>query len=234
MSAESEVVILDPALEEFAGNPAWRDIAWTTRGALERAEAIRAEMQREQEEAEMQRRLERYLHSLPRHYHDYTEELLDTHDGNREAVERATALEPGENLFLYGAAGNGKTHLAVATGFRLLGTCSVAFYGVVGLFNRIRDSFNGGPPRPDLLEPDVLIFDDLGKVKPTEFVYQEFYGAVEGRWGDKKTTIFTANHRASVCASDLARDEEGAAAILSRMASGVVVEVRGDDRRLRG
>ena len=88
------------------------------------------------------------------------------------------------------------------------------------------------PPLPDLYEPDVLILDDLGKVKPTDFVYQEFYRLVEGRWADELTTIFTANHRASDVSRNMSPDAEGAAAILSRMASGVVVEVKGPDERL--
>ncbi|HEX7040105.1 MAG TPA: ATP-binding protein, partial [Trueperaceae bacterium] len=137
-------------------------------------------------------------------------------------------------LYLWGPAGNGKTHLAIATGHHLAETGhTVAFHGIAALFAQIRASFApDGPPRPHLHHPDILILDDLGKIKPTEFVYETFYATLETRWSQEKTIIFTANHRPLDAANQLAPDPESAAAILSRMASGTVTEIKGRDERL--
>lgn len=225
--------ILDPKLATYAGAPAWMGIAWRPSDKnhpyYDGLKELRAEYERDARE----RRAQAFLDDLPARYRAYTLESLREHAGNRDAITASANLQPGQNLYLWGPAGNGKTHLAVATGRRLaLEGRRVAFHGVVELFNRIRASFNGDNPRPRLDWPDVLILDDLGKVKPTEFVYQEVYGALEYRWANEKSTVFTANHRASVAAQQLAPDSESAAAILSRMASGVVAEVKGRDERL--
>lgn len=238
-TAGDGVVILDASLAEYAGHPAWEDTAWIQAHAGETPEQAIARFERAraaERQEEQQRRRDWFLDGLPKRYVSYKRENLRVHAGNKTAVETAEALQPGENLFIHGPAGNGKTHLAVATGFRMLTLGqSVRFYGVVDLFNQIRASFSKQHPeehRPNLLAPDVLILDDLGKVKPTEFVFQEFYAALEARWANEKTTIFTANHRASVAAAQLSVDAEGAGAILSRMASGHVVAVAGKDERL--
>lgn len=229
-----ECEILDPALAEYAGYVAWVGIAWRPKDRshpyYDGLRELRAEWNREQRD----RLTQSFTDRLPTRYRRYTLANLRAHAGNKIAIDAAQNLELGQNLYLWGAAGNGKTHLAVATGRRLAETGHrVAFHGVVALFAQIRASFApDGAPRPDLTYPDVLILDDLGKVKPTEFVYQEFYAALEARWANEKTTIFTANHRPSTAAEHLSPDSESAAAILSRMASGVVSEVRGNDERL--
>lgn len=225
--------VIDPALADYVGYLAWMGIAWRPKDRSHPYyagwEAYAAERDREDRE----RMARKYVDGLPARYRAYTLDALRAHPGNSAALAAAAALDLGQNLYLWGAAGNGKTHLAVATGRRLAEDGHrVSFYGVVDLFNRIRSSFGSGGDRPSLEWPEVLILDDLGKIKPTEFVYEVFYGALEHRWANEKTTIFTANHKPSVAASQLAPDSESAAAILSRMASGAVVEVRGRDERL--
>lgn len=229
-----ECELLDPNLADYLGQPAWLGIAWIPK---DRNDPYHRDRQRWNEEfvAEQQARLTAdFTNRLPTRYRKYTLATLKRHAGNGPAIDAAESLEPGQNLYVWGPAGNGKTHLAVATGRRQAETGKrVAFHGVVALFAQIRASFApDGPPRPNLEHPDILILDDLGKVKPTEFVYQEFYAALEARWANEKTTIFTANHRPSDAARHLSPDAESAAAILSRMASGAVIEVKGRDERL--
>lgn len=228
--AECEVIDLN--LEEYAGYAAWIGIAWRPKDRshpyFADINALREEWRRQDAE----RTAKHFVDHLPVRYRRYTVDNLRRHAGNDAAVKAATAFALGSNLYVWGAAGNGKTHLAVATGRRLAEAGHrVAFYGVVELFNQIRSSFNGGE-RPNLEWPEVLILDDLGKIKPTEFVYEVFYAALEHRWANEKATIFTANHKPSQAAAQLSADSESAAAVLSRMASGVVVEVRGADERL--
>lgn len=228
-----ECDVLDPALTEYAGHLAWLGIAWRPKDKSHPYYAGMRELIEEQTRAERERTARHFADLLPARYRSYSFGNLRRHAGNKAAVDAAEALTVGGNLYVWGAPGNGKTHLAVATGRRLAEAGHrVAFYGVVDLFNRIRSSFGSGGERPNLEWVDVLILDDLGKIKPTEFVYEVFYAALEHRWAAEKSTVFTANHRPSAAAAHLSPDSESAAAVLSRMASGVVVEVRGADERL--
>lgn len=227
-----ECEVIDANLAEYAGNAAWIGIAWRPKDRSHPYFADITALREEWRRQDAERTAKHFVDHLPTRYRRYTLDNLRAHVGNRAALTAADALKLGSNLYVWGPAGNGKTHLAVATGRRLAEAGHrVSFYGVVELFNQIRSSFNGGE-RPNLEWPEVLILDDLGKIKPTEFVYEVFYAALESRWANEKTTIFTANHRPSQAAAQLSADSESAAAILSRMASGAVIEVKGRDERL--
>lgn len=229
-----EIVIIDPNLAEYAGVPAWEGTAWRY---ADDAAGLLPDWARDVQADRQALVLDKFLQALPARYRRYNLTGLHQHAGNQEAINQANALQLGENLYLHGLAGNGKTHLAVATARRFAETGRTArFYGVVDLFNQIRGSFNGQTERPNLLAPEVLVLDDLGKVKPTEFVFQEIYAALEARWANELTTIFTANHGPKQAAAALASqgDGESAAAIVSRLASGKVAHVVGKDLRLLG
>lgn len=222
--------VLDQGLAQHVGEDAWLGIAWIPK---DRNHPYHHDLQRALEERR-RHDVQSFTDSLPVRYRRYTFDTLRRHPGNAAAIDAAKALQPGQNLYLWGPAGNGKTHLAIATGHHLAEAGhTVAFHGIAALFAQIRASFApDGPPRPNLHHPDILILDDLGKIKPTEFVYETFYATLETRWSQEKTTIFTANHRPLDAANQLAPDPESAAAILSRMASGTVTEIKGRDERL--
>jgi DNA replication protein DnaC len=176
----------------------------------------------------------RYLESLPARYRKYSFESLERHDQNAIAVDALAQLEPGRTAFLWGNPGNGKTHLACATGFGLLEHGSVVFWNVATLCATLRECVARDLPRPNLTAMDTLILDDLGKVKPSEFVYETLYACLEHRWSNERTTILTANHKPGVVADRLtpaSLDREAADAILSRLVAGLVLEVGGEDRR---
>lgn len=176
----------------------------------------------------------KYLASLPTRYRAYTFDALERTDGNAQAVEAGLNLKLGRTLYLWGNPGNGKTHLACAIGFRALELGSVVFWNMASLYARLRECVAHDAPKPDLLSPAVLILDDLGKVKTSEFVYETLYACLEGRWSNEKTTVLTANHKPGVVADRLtppSLDREAADAILSRLVAGQVIEVTGEDRR---
>ncbi len=178
-------------------------------------------------------RLNFFRDNLPRRYRPCTFDTLRTHPGNRAAITAAKALPASENLFIHGPAGNGKTHLAIATGQAFAATgLHVEFWGVAELFATIRRSFNDAlVTAPNLLLPDILILDDIGKTKPSEWVTQEIYAALEGRWADERTTILTANHDPLTVAESLTPDSATVGAIVSRLSSGITIEVTGADER---
>ncbi len=123
--------------------------------------------------------------------------------------------------------------LAVAIAHKFAAYYSVAVWGVVDLFATIRASFNAynNTERPNLKRPEVLVLDDIGKSKASDFVYEELYSIVNDRWEQGKTTIFTSNHSTIGAAQKVSPDKDNAKALLSRMASGDVVEVTGRDQR---
>ena len=212
----------------------WRgafDLHHTCDCILERASCYERGVQRLWERQQRERR---YLETLPTRYRAYTFGSFDPTDGNAAALEIATQLEVGRTLFLWGNPGNGKTHLACAISFRALERGSVVFWNVAALYARLRECVAHDLPKPNLLAPSVLILDDLGKVKASEFVYETLYGCLESRWSNAKTTILTANHKPGVVADRLtpaSLDQQASDAILSRLVAGHVVEITGEDRR---
>ena len=213
---------------------AWRglfDLQHACDCILERAELYEIGIQRLWD---FRARQQKYLASLPARYRAYIFETLEQTPGNTEALETGLKLERGRTLYLWGNPGNGKTHLACAIGFHALERESVVFWNVAALYAALRESVANDTPRPNLLVPGVLILDDLGKVKTSEFVYETLYACLESRWSNAKTTILTANHKPGIVADRLtpsSLDREASDAILSRLVAGRVIEVQGEDRR---
>jgi len=108
----------------------------------------------------------------------------------------------GRGLLFMGSVGVGKTHLAVAI---LRGL--IERYGVQGLFyqsgsllKEIQDSYNPISQTSELkvlapvFEADVLVLDELGASKPTDWVRDTLMQIINTRYNDKKLTIFTTNY----------------------------------------
>jgi DNA replication protein DnaC len=109
------------------------------------------------------------------------------------------AVEQG--LLLTGTVGVGKTHLAVSIlkglaerGFKGL------FYEFGSLLKEIQDSYNSNTRTSELsvlspvLKADVLVLDELGASKPTDWVKDTMAHIINTRYNDKKITIFTTNY----------------------------------------
>ena len=191
-----------------------------------------ADQERVAQQAEVRRK--EFLRLLNYKLKQYTYPNVKVHEGNCRAVEQCKNLAYGTNLFIYGGSGNGKTMLAVATAYDLAAYYSVAVWSAVEWFEKIRGSFNtyNQTERPDLKSPEVLVLDDIGKSKASDFAYEQLYNVVNYRWEQGRTTIFTSNHSARATAQKVSPDIDNASALLSRMASGNVVEVTGRDQRV--
>ena len=104
-------------------------------------------------------------------------------------------------LLLSGTVGVGKTHLAVSIlkGLTERGF-SCLFYEFGSLLKEIQDSYNANTQSSELgvlapvLNADVLVLDELGASKPTDWVRDTMAHVINTRYNEKKFTIFTTNY----------------------------------------
>ena len=104
-------------------------------------------------------------------------------------------------LLLIGSIGVGKTHLAVGIVRELILSKGIAclFYDYRELLKQIQNSYNDSVKATelDVLRPvfdtEVLVLDELGAVKPTEWVWDTVILILNTRYNDNRTTIITTN-----------------------------------------
>jgi len=101
-------------------------------------------------------------------------------------------------LMLYGGVGSGKTHLAVAAMRTLLSAGYTGrYWNVSELFRAIRAQFGEGEGDSDLLDDiaacDVLVLDDLGTHRNTDFVLDRLYLIINQRYDSLRPLITTTN-----------------------------------------
>ena len=203
----------------------------------------------------------RYEHCTLANYDDFP----SAHRTQREALFQATqfvkaypANTGDKGLLLTGSIGIGKTHLAVGI---LRGL--ITERGVHGLFIDYRDllkevqnSYNRGVAETELsilrpvFDAEVLVLDELGAAKPTEWVWDTVAHILNTRYNDRRTTILTSNYpnltSTAAGASSSATSPEGARAALREETLGdrigdrmwsrlqemcASVEMRGEDFR---
>jgi DNA replication protein DnaC len=104
-------------------------------------------------------------------------------------------------LLLIGSIGVGKTHLAVGIAKELILSKGIAclFYDYRELLKQIQNSYNDSVQATELqvlrpvFETEVLVLDELGAVKPTEWVWDTVSLILNTRYNDNRTTIITTN-----------------------------------------
>jgi DNA replication protein DnaC len=103
-------------------------------------------------------------------------------------------------LLLIGPSGVGKTHLSVAVLKQLIQKgVHCLFCDYRELLKKIQNSYNPSVQTTelDLLRPifetEVVLLDDLGAVKPSEWVWDTVSLVLNARYNEKLTTIITSN-----------------------------------------
>jgi DNA replication protein DnaC len=118
----------------------------------------------------------------------------------RKFADDFPAVQKG--LCLIGAPGIGKTHIATAVLRRLILEKHVRglFYDVRDLLRVIRSTYNPvvRTAEMDILRPvmsaELLVLDDLGAEKPSEWVEETMNLIVNTRYNERRPTIITTNY----------------------------------------
>jgi len=142
----------------------------------------------------------------------------------------------GAGLFITGDSGVGKTHLAAAVLRNVLDKnkdkpVSAKWNSVPRLLLQLRETFNSGTGKYESMvveahtRPSVLVLDDLGAEKQTDWTGQSLYLIISERMDDMKPTIVTSN-------MPLDKINEVDRRLASRLGAMVYVKLTGKDRRI--
>src|SRR6202453_52445 len=120
----------------------------------------------------------------------------------RQFVSGYPVTTEGRGLLLTGSVGVGKTHLAVGIVQALVVEKGVRalFCDYRELLKRIQESYNPQVLSTELqiltpvFESEVLILDELGAQKPTDWVWDTVALILNTRYNDKRTTLITTNY----------------------------------------
>jgi DNA replication protein DnaC len=181
----------------------------------------------------------------------------------REFIDCYPKVERG--LLYMGNVGTGKTHLAVAALQELILTKGAqgVYSNFLELVQELQMSFDGsGASREEILGPvteaDVLVLDELGAGRLTEWVRDLLYYVINSRYMANRVTIFTTNYldfpqpargvarggdsSASYQPQDAPSAERGQETLADRISERLrsrlfemcdVIELRGEDYRAR-
>jgi DNA replication protein DnaC len=178
---------------------------------------------------------------LPHSFRRCTFDTLDpSQDPEAFQVCRQYA-EDGEyqgkkGLILLGTPGNGKTSLAIAilrhTAQRTQGRYGVRFWNVPAGLAQLRRQIEHPDPQADsilaLTHNRLLVLDDVGKQKDTDWVAEQFYLLLNALCTQEKQVVLTTNLTPSRLYQGL---DPALASRLSRLCHQVVL--KGIDRRLQ-
>lgn len=198
-----------------------------------REEAHRKAMQEQAYREKVARMIKKS--SLGKRFMSRTFDKYKTNDQNKEAFNIAyeyvrqfkERLKDGMGLLFIGSYGTGKTHLAAAICHELIKNNYQPVFGtMVTLLGDIRATFNqeqAVETEERLLRKytkcDLLVIDDLGKEKPTEWAMEKLYSIINTRYEECLPVIITTNYSLEKLTERLAgrHNIETAEAIVSRI-----------------
>ena len=152
--------------------------------------------------------LDRLSHSnIPKRYQHCTIENFVAYNESLEHATAAAARVAGafpvveRGLLLEGKPGVGKTHLAVAVLRRAIQSTGAhgLFYDTRDLLRLIRSTYSPSIRTTEIeilrpvLSAELLVLDDLGAEKTSEWVEETMNLIVNSRYNERRLTIFTTN-----------------------------------------
>ena len=151
--------------------------------------------------------------------------------GNKVAYEATEEFikDSKRGLLFFGQAGTGKTHLAVKIALETKLKCK--FVKIPRLLMELKANFDGSSFENEniinkLSNMPLLILDDLGAEKASEWVAETIYVLIDERYGKMLPTIITSNYEPSLLAERLGDR------ILSRLSEMCrFIEIKTSDKR---
>ena len=142
----------------------------------------------------------RYQHCTLGNFIAYNESLEKAVEQARRVADAFPVVSKG--LLLEGQPGVGKTHLAVAVLKQAIQTSGARglFYDTRQLLRLIRSTYDPSihTTEVEVLRPvmyaDLLVLDDLGAEKTSEWVDETMNLIVNTRYNERRLTIFTSNY----------------------------------------
>jgi DNA replication protein DnaC len=142
----------------------------------------------------------RYQHCTLGNFTAYNESLERAVAQARRMADAYPSISAG--LFLEGQPGVGKTHLAAAVLKQVIQTTGArgVFYDTRDLLRIIRSTYDPSIRTTELeilrpvMQADLLVLDDLGAEKTSEWVEETMNLIVNTRYNERRVTIFTSNY----------------------------------------
>lgn len=207
-----------------------------------------------EEQEQKRRKIEAILgkSGIKKRYLSRSFENFIVNDVNRKAYEIAKSYvdnwqenkDKGEGLYFEGTCGTGKTHLAVAIAMKLINQgVPVICKTSIDLLASIKQSYERDSTvnEEDVIEAyntiDLLVIDDLGKERATEWSVPILYRIINDRYENMLPTVITTNYNTDDLIDKLnaSNDNEKAEAIISRFkgSASCVTMAWEDYRRIR-
>lgn len=169
----------------------------------------------------------------------YKEASVDNLTEDQRSFLKEVVTRKSTGLYIYGGVGTGKTYMIFAmvnrlkqmigeSPYRLAETVQV--WNTTELISRIRETFDRPSDVfvPELLEyKGILVLDDVGSEKPSEWVTEQLYRIINRRYEEALPTVYTSN----LTIEEL-DDRIGERSVSRIVGSCRIVELTGNDKRL--
>ena len=170
-----------------------------------------------------------------------TNKNKNAYENVKKYVDKLIKGTTNKGLFITGAYGAGKTYLASCIANEIIKNGkSVIFGTLIQLLDFIRDSYSDSEVSDkDYLNlyssVDLLVIDDLGKEKPTEWVLEKLFLIVNNRYNNYLPIVITTNYKRNQLRERLCINKNYSIvdSIISRlyeMCGGI--EIKDDDHRM--
>ena len=155
--------------------------------------------------------------------------VTDT-DGRREALKKVQewAKNPVRNIVLEGSNHTGKTHLITAATNELSRRGIYVRMALIStIYSTIKEAYDRGAPeylyKEIYTKPDILVIDDLGKERVTDWTVSTLFDLIDARYRNNKITAVTTNYNRKSLVEKLTveGDVSKAKAIVCRIYGGI-------------